>query len=752
MKTSGSFKKSFFLSVLLFIPLLLLAQSPKLVSYQAVVRDASNNPKTDTEVSLIMTVNQGSASGTQVYSETHTVTTNNYGLINVQLGGGSDPVGDFSTIDWSNSPYYLNISVDGAEMDPVQLVSVPYAIYADQAGNVFSGDYNDLANKPVLSTSNWNEAYGWGDHALAGYLSSYTETDPVFGASPSEGISSTNITNWNTAYSWGDHSTEGYMDSKWMLNGSTIHNPESSNVNIGSDQATTGMLTVTSDISADPADPAFQVINQSGFVVFEVLNNGSVNINIEESGIKGPKGGFAIGGFDPSKGLIQPYLSVSPDSTRLYFNEDATKGPKGGFAIGGFNQTTKGGSLDKYVEVRGNRSGAGNNVFLGLKAGGEDGYTSTSNVVIGNNAGLNLNFGSENNVFIGQEAGMNASVFENVFIGTGAGKNCNAGYNNVYIGHLSGSEGHGQYNVFIGNEAGRDNDGGYGNVFMGDKAGVQVTTGDRNVLFGTQAGQIIGDGNDNVIIGFGAGGGLAEVSNNTYIGSKAGKWDASPGNGNLFVGFKAGNYISSGTNNIILGSVIGPQNGSGNILIGTREGSTMGTEANNLLLIDNSIPWPLTGSFLHGDMLAQEFTINAYTGIRTAPDIAYGLKVSGNIHATGTVTSSDARMKHNVMSIADPLSKVLALRGVVFNWNSDVDPDEDKSMGFIAQEAKEIIPEMIFKGSDNMLAINYAPLTALLVEAIKELKKENDELKAELSRVDKLEKRIDELSSKIGKK
>ena len=59
--------------------------------------------------------------------------------------------------------------------------------------------------------TNWNNAYGWGDHSLAGYLTSYTETDPVFTASPANGITSTNISNWNTAYGWGDHSIVGYL-------------------------------------------------------------------------------------------------------------------------------------------------------------------------------------------------------------------------------------------------------------------------------------------------------------------------------------------------------------------------------------------------------------------------------------------------------------------------------------------------------------------------------------------------------------
>jgi len=59
--------------------------------------------------------------------------------------------------------------------------------------------------------SNWNTAYGWGDHSAAGYIKNYTETDPIFSASPAATITNTNISNWNTAYGWGDHSIQGYL-------------------------------------------------------------------------------------------------------------------------------------------------------------------------------------------------------------------------------------------------------------------------------------------------------------------------------------------------------------------------------------------------------------------------------------------------------------------------------------------------------------------------------------------------------------
>ena len=57
--------------------------------------------------------------------------------------------------------------------------------------------------------SDYDTAYGWGDHAQAGYLTS--ESDPVFSVHPSAGITSAQITNWDTAYNWGDHAQAGYQ-------------------------------------------------------------------------------------------------------------------------------------------------------------------------------------------------------------------------------------------------------------------------------------------------------------------------------------------------------------------------------------------------------------------------------------------------------------------------------------------------------------------------------------------------------------
>jgi hypothetical protein len=96
---------------------------------------------------------------------------------------------------------------------------------------------------------------------------------------------------------------------------------------------------------------------------------------------------------------------------------------------------------------------------------------------------------------------------------------------------------------------------------------------------------------------------------------------------------------------------------------------------------------------------------------------------------------SDARLKENVLPLENSLEKVMKLQGVTFNWRAD--PYAGRKIGFIAQDFEKVIPELIFTNqNDGLKGINYAEVTAVLTEAIKELKAENDQFKA---RIEKLE-------------
>ncbi len=146
-------KRIFTLLALVALTLSVLAQSPDLMSYQAVLRDAQDDLLVNQAVAVQISILQGAPNGTAVYTEVHSLNTNDNGLISLMIGDGvtSD---DFSTIDWGSGPYYIKTETDptgGSNYtitSTTQLVSVPYAKYAGEAGNAFSGDYGDLTGAP----------------------------------------------------------------------------------------------------------------------------------------------------------------------------------------------------------------------------------------------------------------------------------------------------------------------------------------------------------------------------------------------------------------------------------------------------------------------------------------------------------------------------------------------------------------------------------------------------------------------------
>jgi hypothetical protein len=138
-------KKLFSLFVMTVMSLSVFSQSPEKMSYQAVIRNASNTLVTSQVVGMRISILQGSAIGPVVYTETQTPTTNINGLVSIEIGGGAG----FNTINWASGPYFLKIETDPAGginytiSGTSQLLSVPYALYSKTSG--------DLADNSVTS-------------------------------------------------------------------------------------------------------------------------------------------------------------------------------------------------------------------------------------------------------------------------------------------------------------------------------------------------------------------------------------------------------------------------------------------------------------------------------------------------------------------------------------------------------------------------------------------------------------------------
>jgi hypothetical protein len=118
----------------------ILAQTPEKMSYQVVLRDASNTLLTNQQVGIQISILQTTITGSAVYTETQTVTTNINGLVSLEIGSGTSSY-DFSTIDWSAGPFFIKTATDASGgsnysiIGTSQLMSVPFALYAKTAGN-----------------------------------------------------------------------------------------------------------------------------------------------------------------------------------------------------------------------------------------------------------------------------------------------------------------------------------------------------------------------------------------------------------------------------------------------------------------------------------------------------------------------------------------------------------------------------------------------------------------------------------------
>ena len=191
------------------------------------------------------------------------------------------------------------------------------------------------------------------------------------------------------------------------------------------------------------------------------------------------------------------------------------------------------------------------------------------------------------------------------------------------------------------------------------------------------------------------------------------------------IGYEAGWSNKLGSNNIFIGTYAGPQYVSPD------------WSHNNKLYIHSSAA-PLNQPYndANGPLIGGEFDNR----------IVY---INGSLTATNDITgfysSSDKRLKKNIVTIENPLDIINNIRGVRFNWNDEakkVNPGVDLNkieMGVIAQEIEDHIPEVIKDGLQGYKAVRYEKIVPLLIETIKEQQKQINKLN---DRLEKLENKV----------
>ena len=192
------------LTIVTFTVTAIFAQSPQSFKYQAVARNSTGDILANQNISVRISIRETSPGGTVVYEEEHvSFTTNEFGLVNLEIGTGSWISGNFSLIDWGSNSHFIEIEMDEnggtaySVMGTAQLLSVPYALHAENVtnDNVDDADANPTNELQAISIS--NDTIYLSNGGFVALPSPVAETDPVFGSSVAGGITGTDTTNWN---------------------------------------------------------------------------------------------------------------------------------------------------------------------------------------------------------------------------------------------------------------------------------------------------------------------------------------------------------------------------------------------------------------------------------------------------------------------------------------------------------------------------------------------------------------------------
>ena len=336
---------------------------------------------------------------------------------------------------------------------------------------------------------------------------------------------------------------------------------------------------------------------------------------------------------------------------------------------------------------------------------------------------------------------------KNIAIGTQAMEKLTTAFQSVAIGYQALEEiTTGSNNVAIGNLAGTALTTGASNVAIGRNALVAQTTQGGQTAVGAEAASRAAAGSQyRTAIGYQAGGSsnIGSTANDvTAVGALAAK-AVTTGNYATAVGVSALNSLTTGSHCIAVGRWAGYSNSTGgsNIYMGTWSGQYISTGSNNICIgyragrdAVTNIPTTNTNGILIGSNTeysdtgtTNEIVIGTSALAQGSNTIMLGNSSITDLYCYGSLSSpSDIKLKENVEDLPYGLDDVAQMRPVEYDLKADGRHD----IGFIAQEMKQVVPDVVNEMGDGTLSIQYAKLVPVLVNAIKELQTEVELLKS----------------------
>ncbi|MCD4681208.1 MAG: tail fiber domain-containing protein [Bacteroidales bacterium] len=706
----------------------LLAQTPQSFKYQAIARDNLGNIIADQDVSMRISILEGSASGTAVYTEIHVPHTNQFGLFNLSIGQGTVIAGNLGNISWGTNTFFIKTEMDPAGgttyalMGTSQLLSVPYALYSENAANVNDADADPSNELQTLSkVGKYIELSDGGlsvidevDDAdndpanelqILSKVGKYIELsngggsviDEVDDADNSQDNelqtlsvngSNLSISNGNTV-SLPTSLPTGVLGNTLYHNNSTwkatnnLYN-DGTYIGIGT-SSPAGPLHVNAHYTGNPASLLNNSSNVAGSVAVKSTAYYDTRAYLGVMGKDTYDGYTGLDLYGDEIGALGLSLGVSAtDNYGLY-------GYSNGKAVYGLHSTSGrighlgGPDYGAYGEYSSDRYG-----YLGGIRGA---YGQYSNNLFGYLGGINGAYGQYNSTIYGSLGNINAGVFGHATSSTYSPKAA------IFECYSSGG------NSCVGIESTAEYSGTQNNYYVW---GIHNTC--------TSAAQKI-SGIHNVVLNNGTIGHTYGISNVVHIANN---------------------------NN---------QNGRGINVIIERENDSYSTYGLRSLVTN--------GTTTYG--------IYCYA---TGGNTNYAGYFSGNVTVSGTFNNpSDRKFKENLSLINSPLDKIQNLNSYSYTYKttgeaSKMNFNEGRQFGFVAQELENIFPELVSdeihsydeivmkngketeeEHSFKYKGINYIGMIPVLTEAIKE---QQDIIEKQQSAIEKQQKEIDELKVLVG--